>query len=438
MKSYAGAAIKTSITADIAAGATSIVIAESDGWSTGAGAKPFVVALFDGEGNGEKILIASRSGTTLTVSSRGYDGTVPLDFASGSVIYQVWDAASATTFADHIGPSEDPADPHATTLLNVTRHAAAAHEFGAGKPLGDPALPATVRATAVKGTSPAAAHADHAHALDAAIAGDGLALVTGVLKVLFDTNVLVVTGDTLSIKSGGVVHSLLAVDAVERTNIKAGEVVHAALGAAAVEGTNIADATIAAAKLIDGIITQAKMATGLRVPFVGASAPGSPAVGDQWFKPSTSEMFVYYGATTGWKPPWNLAWGEVGQAKQSAGITGITTGSTLCMTGDILMLPNRKYETSWEVPSIQKQGAGVGEVQIIVVDGALATLKIHRWSANDNDLDSKAGGYREIGANATVKRGLRGLTNTNTVDIGGTNTLAEITVKDIGSSGAAP
>ena len=54
----------------------------------------------------------------------------------------------------------------------------------------------------------------------------------------------------------------------------------------------------AAALLADGILTQAKMASGLRVPVVGTAAPGGIAEGDPWVHTSEKRLYVYDGSAS--------------------------------------------------------------------------------------------------------------------------------------------
>lgn len=44
------------------------------------------------------------------------------------------------------------------------------------------------------------------------------------------------------------------------------------------------------------------------------SRPAAPTPGQAIFETDTGAMLVWYGATAGWGPPWNTAWGVLGQA----------------------------------------------------------------------------------------------------------------------------
>lgn len=84
-RTYAGAAVSTTIAAGINSTDLSITLAASTGWAAG----PFYVVIDPGTSSEEKVYISSRSGTTLTVGTRGVDGTTAKSHSSGAVIYPV-------------------------------------------------------------------------------------------------------------------------------------------------------------------------------------------------------------------------------------------------------------------------------------------------------------------------------------------------------------
>lgn len=84
-RTYAGAAVSTTIASGINSTDTSITIAASTGWAAG----PFYVVVDPGTSSEEKVYISSRSGTTLTVGTRGVDGTTAKSHSSGAIIYPV-------------------------------------------------------------------------------------------------------------------------------------------------------------------------------------------------------------------------------------------------------------------------------------------------------------------------------------------------------------
>jgi len=112
-REYVGGAAQTTITAGINASDTSISITSSSGWPTGA-TGPWVVAIDPGLSTEEKVLIQSRSGTTLTVagSGRGYDNTSAVSHSAAAVIYPVFPAIEANELNEHASKS--------TTVHGVT------------------------------------------------------------------------------------------------------------------------------------------------------------------------------------------------------------------------------------------------------------------------------------------------------------------------------
>jgi hypothetical protein len=98
-----------------------------------------------------------------------------------------------------------------------------------------------------------------------------------------------------------------------------------------------------------------------------ASAPPNPSRWDRWFQTDTGHELVYYGSTTGWKPPWNLPWGRVaGVTSTGYGAFGIggsgvaTTAGTYTVVDTIssLVLPaNRRYRFTATIQMYSPAGA---------------------------------------------------------------------------------
>lgn len=88
-RSYAGGAPATKLASGISATDLTITVVDTTGWpATG----PFFIVIDRGEATEEKIEVASRSGTTLSVSStaqRGVDGTSASAHAAGRVVEHV-------------------------------------------------------------------------------------------------------------------------------------------------------------------------------------------------------------------------------------------------------------------------------------------------------------------------------------------------------------
>lgn len=84
-REYQGAATPTTITSSITNSATSLTLTATTGWPTGL----FSAVIDPGLAGEEKILCTSRSGTTVTITTRGYDGTTAAAHNAGATIYPV-------------------------------------------------------------------------------------------------------------------------------------------------------------------------------------------------------------------------------------------------------------------------------------------------------------------------------------------------------------
>ena len=91
-RKYKGNATSTTISAGLASGATSAVIASGTGWPT---TGPFYCVVDPGTSTEEKILVGSISGTTISSITRGVDDTTDQNHASGCTIYPVFTAIDA-------------------------------------------------------------------------------------------------------------------------------------------------------------------------------------------------------------------------------------------------------------------------------------------------------------------------------------------------------
>lgn len=154
-RDYAGGAVPTTITGSINSSALSIALTASTGWPAGVNG-PFYVVIDRGLSTEEKILVASRTSLTLTVSgtgNRGVDGTTAQSHAAGAVIEH------CSTAID-----DDEANAH---IADVTRD-------------------------------------DHTQYLRTAnAAGNGLSVAGGILAVNVDGVGVEINADTLRLKDGG-------------------------------------------------------------------------------------------------------------------------------------------------------------------------------------------------------------------------------------------
>ena len=82
-REYQGAAAPTTITSNISNTATSLTLTSTTGWPTGT----FSLVIDPGLAGEEKMLATSRSGSTVTITTRGYDGTTASNHLAGAIIY---------------------------------------------------------------------------------------------------------------------------------------------------------------------------------------------------------------------------------------------------------------------------------------------------------------------------------------------------------------
>lgn len=117
-REFAGAAAATTLTGAITASTTSIPIADATNWPTGS-VGPFLVVIARGTANEEKVLVTSRSGTTLTctLGNRGYDGTTAAAHASGVAIEH---CAGAIDFDEANAHVNAAAAAHAATAISFS------------------------------------------------------------------------------------------------------------------------------------------------------------------------------------------------------------------------------------------------------------------------------------------------------------------------------
>lgn len=105
-----GTAVETELAGDITNVSTSFTVVDASGWPTGGGGNPFVVTVGKGTASEEKILCTSRTGTTVAVTTRGYDGTTAAAHQTGNGVIHSISAALLDEANAHV--NDDTRDDH--------------------------------------------------------------------------------------------------------------------------------------------------------------------------------------------------------------------------------------------------------------------------------------------------------------------------------------
>ena len=100
-REYKGAATPCTIVSTITSSSTTITISDATNWPTGS----FSIVIDPGLAGEEKLLIASRTSTTLTVTTRGYDNTTASAHTTGAIIYPVPTAVDFDEANSHVNSS---------------------------------------------------------------------------------------------------------------------------------------------------------------------------------------------------------------------------------------------------------------------------------------------------------------------------------------------
>lgn len=209
--SHGGGAVPTTLTSSITSGDSALTIDDAAGWPDGS-IGPFYVVLGSGLATEEKVLVTSRTGTSLTGVSRGVDGTSASAHAAGETVVHVLSATEA-----------DEANKLVAQTLGVV------------STKGD-LTPAT--GSGALGRLPAGAN--------------GLPLITD-------------SSATTGLKWAALPAAALATDSVGSAQIQANAVGAAELATGAVGTTELADSSVTSIKIADGSVTGSKIANSFMV-----------------------------------------------------------------------------------------------------------------------------------------------------------------------------
>lgn len=100
-RSYAGAAAPTTLASPITTTSTTATLTTAVGYPDGS-LGPFALVLDRGTATEEKVLVASRSGTSLTFAQRGYDGTLAQNHSAGATVEHISTAIDHDEANEHV------------------------------------------------------------------------------------------------------------------------------------------------------------------------------------------------------------------------------------------------------------------------------------------------------------------------------------------------
>jgi hypothetical protein len=215
-KEWAGGVVRTTLNGSIAGGTTTIVL--TDGSSFPAGTFPFVIVIDRGTATEEKVLVQSRTGNSLTVLQRGYDGASAQSHTSGAFVEHVLDAytvdqanaiASKMTTAGDMLYKQTTGDNTAFARLGIGTAGQALVSTGSAPSWGQVGT-AALADNSVTSSKIADGNVT-ANELAAAVAGDGLVGGGGTaLSVNVDNSTLEINADALRVKNAGITAAKLA------------------------------------------------------------------------------------------------------------------------------------------------------------------------------------------------------------------------------------
>ena len=172
-----------------------------------------------------------------------------------------------------------------------------------------------------------------------------------------------------------------------------------------------------------------------------ATTPTSPTIGQTYYDTVNGKLLVYYGATTGWKQPWNMPWGYI-QYTQTTSNVSVKNGTIL--TGNTISVVNgRRYRIHAHVEAYYSTVINdVAGLTIVVGGTAIQQTNVTNTVVNFAGFGGEVVGYYT--ATATNTSLSCNLYNTAVVGAG-THTFQAnasypifIAVEDIGTTTTPP
>lgn len=263
-KQIVGAAEKITLNANISSGVTSLASSETPTANWPTGTNPFVIVIGRGLPNEEKLLCSARSGTTFTVTTRGYDSSTAAGHTAGEKIEHVIDADTVNEANAHV--NDTTRDDHTQYINNARHDITARHTFGAA--FATPSAPPAIATAGAAGAAAGPARSDHTHVVGTGAINLSNMFAAGVVDATALAAAAVTAGkigvggvsNANQFAAGVVDSSALGSAAVIAGKIAAGGVSAAnQFGAGVVDATALAANAVITAKILDANVTAAKL-----------------------------------------------------------------------------------------------------------------------------------------------------------------------------------
>lgn len=369
-RDYSGNAKPAILAGGISATDLTIVLNDATGWPSGGPAGKFFMTLGTATSTEERVLVESRTGTTLTIASiadRGVDDTLAASHDPGVTAEHTYSGLDADEANAHIW--DTGRDDH-TQYLNLTRHTAVSHLIGTHLPT--PGSPANVGTVASAGVSTSAARADHVHDTAAGFIDLSDKFVAGVVDTAALANLAITTG---KLAADAVTNAKLADDAVQTENIQDDAITQALMGLLSVGTSELIDAAVTALKLAPNSVTATAILNGT----ISVAKMSSEAFTS--YVPTLTNITLGGGSVTGRY----IKVGRIvaGQFQFTLGATGNVTGNPIIgVPFQCAVTPAADWFCGARAinPATGGRAAGVGLVSAgDSVAGGFATFGIDLW-----------------------------------------------------------
>lgn len=268
-KSFDGGVVRTTVSGTLGAGDTSITLADGSSFPS----TNFVIVIDRGQATEEKILVASRSSNTLTVTQRGYDGSSAAAHTTGAYVEHVVDSyvldqanamsTTMTTAGDMIYKTTT-GENTAFSSLSIGTSEYVLKSNGSTPTWGQ------LQTAGVSNNCITEAKLHPSVAGNGLLGGNGTALYVNVAP----SGGLEISGDAVQIKALGVTNAMLTANAVTSDKIAVETIVNADISLTAgieysklsfsnnIVAGDIAPNAIGSSELADSAVDTAAIATG--------------------------------------------------------------------------------------------------------------------------------------------------------------------------------